>query len=124
MECLPQWWRILENMLRFMENKEVIGGSQHGFTKGKFCLPNVVVFYEGVPASVGKGRATGHVWSPWQRPAGHPCLFTAETSISLMTTCYDELAGWSQSENLVNSSVSKRKVNVCSFGVSTGAGAM
>lgn len=47
---------FLEAMLKHAEKREVIQ-DLHGFTKSKFCLTNIVLFYDGVTTLVDERKA-------------------------------------------------------------------
>jgi len=53
---------ILEVMIKQVEEKKVIRSSQHGFTKGKSCLTNLIAFYDGMTGWIDEGRAVDVVY--------------------------------------------------------------
>jgi len=53
---------VLDVISKRMEEKEVVRSSQHGFTKGKSCLTNLIAFYDGVTGWVDEGRAVDVVY--------------------------------------------------------------
>jgi len=53
---------VLEVFIKQVEEKKVIGSSQHGFTKRKSCLTNLIAFYNGVTGWVDEGRAVDVVY--------------------------------------------------------------
>ncbi|CAM4539507.1 unnamed protein product [Lepidochelys olivacea] len=48
---------LKESILKDLEERKVIRNSQHGFSKGKSCLTNLIAFYDEITGSVDEGKA-------------------------------------------------------------------
>ncbi|CAM5078510.1 unnamed protein product [Eretmochelys imbricata] len=48
---------LRESILKHLEERKVIRNNQHGFTKGKSCLTNLIAFYDEITGSVDEGKA-------------------------------------------------------------------
>uniref|UniRef100_K7EYL3 Reverse transcriptase domain-containing protein n=1 Tax=Pelodiscus sinensis TaxID=13735 RepID=K7EYL3_PELSI len=53
---------LKESILRHLEERKVIRNSQHGFTKGKSCLTNLISFYDEVTGSVDVGKSVDVIY--------------------------------------------------------------
>uniref|UniRef100_A0A8B9FJP9 Reverse transcriptase domain-containing protein n=1 Tax=Amazona collaria TaxID=241587 RepID=A0A8B9FJP9_9PSIT len=53
---------LLEGMLKHVKANKVLGGSQHGFTKGKSYLTNLVTFYDGATELVDRSRVVDVIY--------------------------------------------------------------
>lgn len=55
-------WSSIKLIMAEYEKKEMIGNSQHGFTKGKSYLTNLVTFYDRATALIDSDGATGIIY--------------------------------------------------------------
>ncbi|PKU36215.1 rna-directed dna polymerase from mobile element jockey- hypothetical protein [Limosa lapponica baueri] len=58
---------ILGVISKHMKEKKAIRSSQHGFTKGKSCLTNLIAFYDGMTGWIEEGREVDVVYLDFRK---------------------------------------------------------
>ncbi|CAM5140799.1 unnamed protein product [Natator depressus] len=57
-----------ESILKHLEERKVIRNSQHGFTKGKSCLINLIASYDEITGSVDMAKAVDMIYLDFSKP--------------------------------------------------------
>ncbi|CAM4479178.1 unnamed protein product [Caretta caretta] len=68
---------LKESILKHLEERKVIRNSQHGFTKGKSCLTNLISFCDEITGSVDEGKAVDVLFLDFSKafdPVSHGIL--------------------------------------------------
>lgn len=60
----------MKTISEHMKDKKVIGNGQHGFLKRKFCLFNIVAFYDEVTVSLDEGIRVDIVYIDFSKASG------------------------------------------------------
>lgn len=94
---------ILEAFSNHVEDK-VATSSQHGFTKGKLCLTNLIAFYDGTTGWIDEGRAGDIAYPDFSEDCNtlpwHPHRQAQEVLAGWMDDEGDrELAEWQVSQS-------------------------
>ncbi|CAM4687652.1 unnamed protein product [Lepidochelys kempii] len=61
---------LKESIMKHLEERKVIRNSQHGFTKGKSCLTNLIAFYDEITGSVDEGKAVDVLFLDFSKAFG------------------------------------------------------
>ncbi|CAM5115825.1 unnamed protein product [Eretmochelys imbricata] len=58
---------LKDSILKHLEERKVIRNSEHGFTKTKSCLTNLIVFYDEITGSVDIGKAVNVIYLDFRK---------------------------------------------------------